>query len=345
MAWGTGSNGSSTGRDDRGREVPTVGTAALLRAGPPDEQQPRRELVQWLKRVGASQRRFTWRTLSREVVLMSVGVGSLLPLVLAVQIFRLPVAAAVLAWIVLLFVVRQRQQMARVRPQLAASFVAEGICGSCAYPLAGLSAVDDGCVVCPECGAAWRASRIVGPLWRGDRGAALAPWIRPRTFVGDDPALHGGTDANGRLVPVLDSHLQGLGDGVRRDLGASRIRAIVARTRAEGVRSRVWLATAMMLGAGLWGGWTMASGLWAAAEADDAELFVRGVVGLVLLGAGAVLALTVLGSEMFTSNDRKTATIAAGGLCPSCAAPLGSASRDELGHAVCPECGSAWAIT
>lgn len=31
-------------------------------------------------------------------------------------------------------------------------------CPSCAFSLAGLVAEDDGCVVCPECGVAWRRS-------------------------------------------------------------------------------------------------------------------------------------------------------------------------------------------
>ena len=37
--------------------------------------------------------------------------------------------------------------------RLAAAF---GTCGACAYELQGSPAADDGCTVCPECGAAWR---------------------------------------------------------------------------------------------------------------------------------------------------------------------------------------------
>ncbi len=35
-----------------------------------------------------------------------------------------------------------------------------GRCASCAYELADLPTEDDGCVVCPECHAAWKAERI-----------------------------------------------------------------------------------------------------------------------------------------------------------------------------------------
>ncbi len=32
----------------------------------------------------------------------------------------------------------------------------DGVCAACEYGLGGLAVEDDGCVVCPECGAAWR---------------------------------------------------------------------------------------------------------------------------------------------------------------------------------------------
>lgn len=35
-------------------------------------------------------------------------------------------------------------------------YLAERLCPSCAYSLAGISAAADACTVCPECGTAWR---------------------------------------------------------------------------------------------------------------------------------------------------------------------------------------------
>ncbi len=32
----------------------------------------------------------------------------------------------------------------------------EAICPSCRYPIAGIPTAEDGCIICPECGAAWR---------------------------------------------------------------------------------------------------------------------------------------------------------------------------------------------
>ncbi len=46
----------------------------------------------------------------------------------------------------------------REEHRVVAAYLAEQLCPSCAYPLAGMPAAEDGCVVCPECGAAWKPS-------------------------------------------------------------------------------------------------------------------------------------------------------------------------------------------
>lgn len=43
-------------------------------------------------------------------------------------------------------------------PLRAAVAVELGFCGGCGYRLTGLERAHDHCVVCPECGAAWRAT-------------------------------------------------------------------------------------------------------------------------------------------------------------------------------------------
>jgi len=40
--------------------------------------------------------------------------------------------------------------------EIARFVVGAGACASCDYPLAGVPEAEDGCTVCPECGAAWR---------------------------------------------------------------------------------------------------------------------------------------------------------------------------------------------
>lgn len=45
----------------------------------------------------------------------------------------------------------------RTREAAVAKCLMWGICPACGYPLSGSSAQGDGCRVCAECGAAWRA--------------------------------------------------------------------------------------------------------------------------------------------------------------------------------------------
>lgn len=42
------------------------------------------------------------------------------------------------------------------RQQAADELIARGTCACCEYEIAGLPIERDGCVVCPECGAAWK---------------------------------------------------------------------------------------------------------------------------------------------------------------------------------------------
>ncbi len=44
----------------------------------------------------------------------------------------------------------------RVLPRHVQQILASGYCPSCAFSLEGLVVESDGCVVCPECGAAWK---------------------------------------------------------------------------------------------------------------------------------------------------------------------------------------------
>ena len=41
-------------------------------------------------------------------------------------------------------------------------YARHGVCPGCAYRLTGLAREDDGCVVCPECGAAW--AKVAGTV-------------------------------------------------------------------------------------------------------------------------------------------------------------------------------------
>ena len=50
--------------------------------------------------------------------------------------------------------------MRRALPRrLAGVYLRAGFCASCGQDLTGLPRAEDGCTVCPECGAAWRVQR------------------------------------------------------------------------------------------------------------------------------------------------------------------------------------------
>jgi hypothetical protein len=59
--------------------------------------------------------------------------------------------AAVAMLIVLVLAVRRLDRIDRIQ-----SMPAAGLCPACGYGIRGVRQADDGCTVCPECGAAWR---------------------------------------------------------------------------------------------------------------------------------------------------------------------------------------------
>jgi hypothetical protein len=67
----------------------------------------------------------------------------------------LPTATAYLTWRLTLGAVRRR-----CFRRLSSMYLSTGRCPACHDSLAALNIEPDGCTVCPECGAAWRALRI-----------------------------------------------------------------------------------------------------------------------------------------------------------------------------------------
>lgn len=57
----------------------------------------------------------------------------------------------------------ERLPLRRIRKEKEASrdrMLKAGLCASCGYVLQGISPEQDGCIVCPECGAAWRFVKV-----------------------------------------------------------------------------------------------------------------------------------------------------------------------------------------
>lgn len=332
-------------RDDRGRDVAILDPGGLARqATLAADKKHRSDLAAWLKKVASQRNRLTWGNFFGDVGMVIVGIVALLVMRYALRLMGVSWPMILVLWIVLLVVITQWQSKKRVRPFVAASMVTEGICGSCGYALAGLPVEADRCVVCPECGAAWRASRMTARRAEAAGGATRTPWGRPVTFWGGNPVRRCGADANGRLVPLMQSHLHGLERQRRREIGAERLREVSRAVRAEGSGARAWLSLGALSVLGWFGLWAMLGSPRAAAASGSAAAGT-GVVatGVTLLVIGAALGLAILGSDLFISEKRRVRTIVEHGLCPSCGAGMEAASRDELGRVVCGACGSAWA--
>jgi len=85
---------------------------------------------------------------ARFAVLQSVVFKMLIPSVTAI-------AFGTAVWWV--FIGRMRRSIA---PRIASVYLRSGQCASCGYALESLEPEADGCVLCPECNAAWRQERI-----------------------------------------------------------------------------------------------------------------------------------------------------------------------------------------
>ena len=95
-------------------------------------------------------------------------------LMLATMGSRTPSALVFSVWLaatVVLVLAARRRRLRRAALEVADILLHNGLCAACAYSLRGHYG-EDGVVVCPECGAAWREERVVrrhtfGAIGRG----------------------------------------------------------------------------------------------------------------------------------------------------------------------------------
>jgi hypothetical protein len=144
-------------RDARGWRVPSVSLRSLARAdGDGDDR--RRDLI---ARIRRRTRETAWRI---------AGANALWIMVVAMLWSRLeenligrnkfqglPRGAAALGLLALIVAACWWSASRAIASRRARLAVEAGFCGSCGYHLAGLHPQrDDGLIVCPECGSAWR---------------------------------------------------------------------------------------------------------------------------------------------------------------------------------------------
>ncbi len=195
----------------------------------------------------------------------------------------------------------------------------QGVCYCCAYHIAPLAREPDGCVVCPECGAAWRVDD-----WGEDGGRYDYP--KPS---GDKLPRPGGSgqsgwaeDARGVMVPVLGrSVTKGRRGEVARRAG---------RRFSDGWGTKIVLGITLLL---------LAASIAYPVVSGNGLAFLACVVFV-------PLALLVIWKSRYVAlNDRAerlARSMTAAYRCPCCDVPLRDTPSPIDACLLCDACGSAW---
>jgi len=326
--------------DDRSRPVSPVSIAEFVHAGSSEQETGvRTGLGRWLSKIaprGKAMKRSSTHAASwiggAATVLFILTTGGqpwLVRMLGSYAYFFPPVIIAVflaLNW-------RARSRLYLAHP---ASLVAQGFCGQCGYSLRDLLPAEDHCIVCPECGAAWRKERLTWAWWSSPREVSRpTPRSRPFRLV-FYPRESETPDAAGRLVPAITPSMvqdcaesSSGNDGTRWRIIWSELRPIGRLGRA--VTSIAAGATAIVLSVsgalGLWPAMTMASI----------------VLGALLSAVGVAFAIAVWRGDLYIVREDVVRVLAKHELCPSCGQQLTRVVNDE--HVVgCSHCGSTWLL-
>jgi len=332
-------------RDDRGRPIERLSVRELKRTAE-RKSDPRAVLARRIRdAVRAEARR---QTPGRFFAGLGIIIG--LNVVTSVMLMAFPgifwIRPIVFWGLIAAFVFYMRWYISVVAAKnISVSAVAEGVCGSCTYTLKDIVAEPDGCVVCPECGAAWRAERIVRPHWDLDQSPFTdyqPPWIQrfflaiPRTRDQLAP------DDRGRYVRILDARLRLVAPAQRLALGSARIKELKRLTFRIGLVLRCLMSvipfgiSAMLVVGGVYGVVT-------ASRRDDVY-WISGLTG----GFGLIMFLVGLAtifSLSFRGPKRVTATFREHSICGCCGQDLAGFPADGMGMTSCPVCRSGWRLS
>ena len=234
-----------------------------------------------------------------------------------------------------------RLRMPGVLHRNAEFMLRNALCPSCAYDLAAAKRdANEECLVCPECGGAWRTTRI-GLVQREPGATWITPpsrldWMRHDSDWGRRSIL----DDRRQAAPLLSRLPRQMLSVIDDEATRSRLLEAGRTLRRKGWVIRVpaaiaWIAVSVPLLVG-------------------ALVFFRpalGFAGLVLpfmmLGFGVMFAVNGIqalrGSMGISGRAAKRALLGAA-LCPSCSDDLWAVEPEPDGCRVCPTCGAAWRL-
>lgn len=215
--------------------------------------------------------------------------------------------------------------------EIARAYMSHGVCPGCAYTLGGLPTESDGCIACPECGAAWKADRIARrPAFTAPARGGMPRWIRgfldgtgTGSVVTNDDAGQSVPLASGRLRPEI------------RAAAGERLKVLRDAEREMARHGQAYRAALLVL-----------LGTIAAALPPAAYFTLPRPLGVL----GALLPAAVMGLLAIAMFRGSTGIgpkvirreMLARGLCPSCSIELTTAADPDTGLTTCAECGAHW---
>ena len=158
-----------TAKDHRGRTVPIIGPGWRV-LWPLDRAERDNESAAYVRAANAVPRELRGRLLGWCVMAFIFALCFLWPLTHIVTKTRLLASPAFIPflWVLpsLFGVAGLRRDLRGVKKRMLDANLGAGCGPSCGYQIAGMQSEADGCIVCPECGAAWRASSVLFPVNR-----------------------------------------------------------------------------------------------------------------------------------------------------------------------------------
>lgn len=325
--------------DDRGRPVRRLSIKDLKRAARSDHP----GLAMLANRLRAAIRSESRRNTPDRVVLMvsltiGVLVGNAVLMTTLISWYRLRGSGLAVLSLLGLIAVANLMLRCYVRrgamASLARTAVAEGACGSCAFSLRGAPQEPDGMIVCPECGAAWRAERVVAPYW--DRPAfpvlrrRFLAWITPGVR---NPGLLFAPDDRGRYVQCPDSRLMRVRPALLDGVPPEERRELRRAMRRVGRWRRVLLLLALS-----WIPGTLFYGWWELYQAEGIGVWIHLAVTVPI----ALVVLAIPAGSAFGGPHGTSRVTARRGRCGSCLESLDGAPVDSENRRICRRCGAAW---
>lgn len=211
-----------------------------------------------------------------------------------------------------------------------------GRCPCCAYPIGTCATETDGCVTCPECGAAWLGARIE------HRAQNPAPASSPRpplsSLLLDLPPLI--RDAEGRMLEATNPRLHRLTTSQAQRLGHDRAVKLRNEMRRLG-KAKAGLLLLLLVPTGI--SWATKLGPMVRVGPTPAELPSFGILTLALATHLRLMWLLGFGRS-FLKPRVIIQRFLRQRVCPHCIAPLDQLPIDEHRRVRCAECSAAWSL-